>query len=73
MENYITCPNCKTKITNDPLIETALQGAGNGTQGVDCACGATINYWDITEQLRAQKTLGKKVSNWWQTFMNQRS
>jgi hypothetical protein len=68
MENYITCPECKRRISNDPLIEAAAekgyQGKDNlGSQYITCECGNNITFWAITAQLRAQKTLGWKIQN----------
>jgi len=70
MENYVICPHCKRTITNNPLIETAMKGEGNGTQGITCECGETINYWEVTELLRGQKTLLSKIQSWWRSLSN---
>jgi hypothetical protein len=64
MENQIVCPNCKRKITNKPIIDDAVKGEGSVTQSIMCDCGERITYWNVTAQLRDQKTLGNKFQNW---------
>lgn len=68
MENQIVCPQCKKTISNDPLIEAARTGAGNGSQNIICDCGERITFWAITAQLREQKTFSRKVKNWFRSF-----
>jgi len=73
MENYIECPNCKKTITNHPLIEAAVTGAGNGSQNLICDCGERLTFWAITAQLREQKTTGRKIKNWFRSLSQSRS
>jgi hypothetical protein len=61
MDNEITCPNCQRKITRNPVIEDAAKGKGSDNQFLICECGERISYWQITAQLRKQKTLGIKI------------
>jgi hypothetical protein len=68
MENYIICPQCKRKISNDPLIDAAADkgylGKDNlGSKYITCECGNNVSFWAITAQLRSQKTLGSKIKN----------
>jgi hypothetical protein len=73
MENQITCPNCKKTITNHPLITYAATGEGSGSQSFNCECGERITYWQITAQLREQKTIGWRFNNWFRAFSQSRS
>jgi hypothetical protein len=66
--NQITCPKCKKTISNDPLIEAAVTGAGNGSQNIICECGERITFWAITAQLREQKTASRRIQNWFRSF-----
>jgi hypothetical protein len=66
METEITCPNCKRKISGNPIIENAAQGVGVDTQFLICECGERISYWQITALLRNQKTSGSKIQNFFQ-------
>jgi hypothetical protein len=68
MENKITCPNCKTTISNDPIIEDAAINAGSGARIVTCECGEDINYWAIRSQLKEQKKLVWKIRAMFQSF-----
>jgi hypothetical protein len=61
MENKITCPNCRTTISNDPIIEDAAMNAGSGTRMITCECGENIDYWSIRSQLKEQKKLIWKI------------
>ncbi len=72
MENYVTCPNCKKRISNHPVIEAAAKEAGKGSEIILCECGQMLTYWDITAQLRGQKTIFAKLQTWWQTISKQR-
>jgi len=64
MENQIVCPNCKKTISNNSIIDDAAKGDGADTQFLICDCGERITYWQITAQLRNQKTFGMKFQNW---------
>ena len=66
MENQITCPQCKTTITNNPVVDSAAKGENHtmGSEYVVCACGERISFWAITAQLRDQKKLGRRIQNW---------
>jgi len=66
MDHEITCPNCQRKITGDPTIEEAAKGLGSADRFIICACGERISYWQITAQLRDQKTTGQKVKTFFQ-------
>lgn len=66
MDHEITCPNCQRKITGDPIIEDAAKGSGSDNRFIICECGERISYWQITAQLRDQKTTGKKVQTFFQ-------
>ena len=63
MENQINCPNCKRIIANNPIIEDAAKRQGSDIQSMTCECGERITYWQITEQLRRQKSFGSKIGN----------
>jgi hypothetical protein len=64
MENQITCPYCKRKIANNPVIEDAAKRQGSDRQAIICECGERITYWQIAEQLRNQTRFGAKIQNW---------
>lgn len=64
MENQIICPHCRTTISNNPIIEDAFKGEGSATQSIQCTCGERITYWQITAQLRDQKTIRHRFQNW---------
>ena len=64
MVNQIVCPNCKRIISHNPVIEDAAKGAGSDTQSLTCECGERITYWQIDDQLRKQKTTGKRLLKW---------
>ena len=68
MENQIVCPNCKKSISNNLIIDDAVKGEGSNTQSIYCDCGERITYWQITAQLRGQKTFGWKFQNWLRTL-----
>jgi hypothetical protein len=68
MENQIVCPHCKKIISNNSIIDDAAKGAGSVTQSLNCDCGEKITYWQITAQLRDQKTLGWRFQNWVRTL-----
>jgi transcription elongation factor Elf1 len=77
MENYITCSQCKRKISNNPLIDAAANkgyvGKDNlGSQFITCECGNNITFWAITAQLRAQNTLGSKIQNFFRPHSQSR-
>ncbi|MDL1942418.1 hypothetical protein FBQ99_08735 [Chloroflexi bacterium CFX2] len=64
MENQITCPSCHIKISDKPIIDDAAKGIGSDTQFLICECGERITYWQITAQLREQKTFWTKILKW---------
>jgi hypothetical protein len=66
MDHLITCPNCQRKITRDPIIEDAAKGLGSDNRFILCECGERITYWQITAQLRNQKTTGRKIQTLFQ-------
>jgi hypothetical protein len=68
MENQIVCPHCKKTIANNSVIDDAAKGTGSDTQSIRCDCGEKITYWQITAQLRDQKTLGRRLQNWIRTL-----
>jgi hypothetical protein len=68
MENYVTCPNCKRTIANDPIIDEAATGAGSASRSITCECGERISYWVITAQLRKQKTVSSRVQKWFRSL-----
>lgn len=72
MENQITCPHCQRKITNNPIIDSAVNQEDGGSTFITCDCGEKITFWAITAQLRQQKTPGKRFKNWLQTFSKTR-
>jgi hypothetical protein len=72
MENHIICPNCKKTITNHSIIEEAAKGEGSDTQSIICDCGERITYWQVTAQLRGQKTVSWKFKNWARTLAHKR-
>lgn len=68
MKNQIVCPHCKKTIAGLPIIADAAKGTGSDAQSINCDCGEKITYWQITAQLRAQKTLGWRFQNWVRTL-----
>ena len=72
MENQIVCPNCKKTISNQPLIEAAAKREGLGSQSFNCDCGERITYWQITAQLRDQKTIRRRFHTWVRTLSHSR-
>ena len=64
MENTIVCPQCKKTIAQSPIVDAAAKGEGDQKQSVICDCGERITYWQITAQLRDQKTMGWRFKNW---------
>jgi hypothetical protein len=72
MENQIVCPHCKQTISNNSVIDDAAKGTGSNTQSINCDCGEKITYWQITAQLRDQKTLGWRFQNWVRTLSHSR-
>jgi hypothetical protein len=72
MENQIVCPHCKKTISNNSVIDDAAKGTGSDTQSINCDCGEKITYWQITAQLRDQKTLGWRFQNWVRTLSHSR-
>jgi hypothetical protein len=68
MENQIVCPKCSKVIINNAIVNEAAKGEGADTQSVMCECGERITYWQITAQLRDQKTFGQKFQGWFRTL-----
>jgi DNA-directed RNA polymerase subunit RPC12/RpoP len=64
MENYVTCPNCNKTISNEPIIEAAARKDYSESRSINCDCGERITYWNITAQLRKQKTFGARIRAW---------
>ncbi len=73
MENQIVCPKCKKTLSDNPIINQAIKGEGSFTQSMRCECGERVTYWQITAQLRAQKTFVKRFKNWIRSFSHSRS
>lgn len=73
MEKQMVCPNCGKVLTNNSMIEEAARGEGSDTQSMNCECGERITYWNITAQMRDQKTFGSRFRNWLQTLMHSRN
>jgi hypothetical protein len=67
MENYIVCPHCKKTISNNSIIDEAVKGEGLGSEFFNCECGERITYWQITAQLRDQKSIGRRFKNLFRT------
>ena len=64
MENQITCPRCKKTISDNLLVDSAAAGEGQSTDSYVCECGERISFWAATAQLRDQKKLSRRISNW---------
>jgi len=64
MENQIVCPNCNKTISNNSVIEDVAKGVGASSQTINCDCGERITYWQISTQLREQKTFGWRFQTW---------
>jgi hypothetical protein len=73
MENQIVCPHCKKTIANNSIIDDAAKGEGSDTQSMVCDCGEKITYWQITAQLRDQKTISRRFQKWVQTLSHSRA
>ena len=72
MESQIKCPNCGRTILNNTTVDSAVKGAGLGSDFIVCECGERITYWAITAQLRDQKTFGRRFQNWLRSFSKPR-
>jgi len=59
-------PKLQEKITRDPIIDDAGKGLGSDNRFILCECGERITYWQITAQLRNQKTTGRKIQTLFQ-------
>jgi hypothetical protein len=68
MANQIVCPHCKKTIANNEVIDDAESGKGLDTRSIVCDCGERITYWQITAQLREQRTLTRRLQKWVQSF-----
>ena len=64
MVSQIVCPSCHRKISGKAIIDEAAKGEGSYTQFLVCECGGRITYWQITAQLREQRTIRAKILNW---------
>jgi len=64
MGYQIVCQNCKRTISNNSIIDEAATGTGSSAQAIACECGERITYWQISTQLREQKTFGARFQNW---------
>ena len=72
MENKIFCPKCGEPVLNTSIIDDAGKGEGSAAQSIICECGERITYWQITAQLRNQKTFGYRFQNWIRTLSSSR-
>lgn len=73
MENQIVCPQCKKVYTNNQIVDTAAKGeGGTNTASIMCECGERITYWQISAQLRNQKTYGSRFQNWFRNLFHSR-
>jgi hypothetical protein len=68
MENKIACPKCRRPVLHTAIIDEAIKGEGSAAQSIICECGERITYWQITAQLRNQKTAGYRFKNWVRTL-----
>jgi len=73
MENQIVCPNCKKTIPSNSIIEDAAKGEGSSSQTITCECGERITYWQISTQLREQKTFGTRFQTWVRSLAHSRN
>jgi len=73
MENQITCPNCGKKISNNPIIESAVRGENLGSTFIMCDCGEKITFWAITAQLRDQKKPMARFLKWFRGLSKTRA
>ena len=64
MENQIICPHCKRTISNNPVLDSAVNKENLGSTFITCECGERITYWAVTAQLRDQKSPGRRIQNW---------
>jgi hypothetical protein len=64
MGNEITCPRCGKTISDSSFVDSAETGEGQGTDFYVCECGERISFWAATAQLRDQKKLSTRISNW---------
>jgi hypothetical protein len=73
MANQIVCPHCQKVITNNEIIDDAENGKWPDTRSIVCDCGEKITYWQISTQLREQRTLGRRFQKWVHSFSQGRS
>ena len=73
MDINVVCPHCKKTHSNHPLVLAASKGEGLNTESVICDCGERITYWQITAQLRNQKTFGVRFKNWFRGLTHSES
>ncbi len=64
MENQIKCPKCGRTISNNAVVDSAVNKENLGSTFVICECGERITFWHITAQLRDQKKVGRRIQNW---------
>ena len=72
MENQITCPRCGKTISDSPFVDSAATGEGQGSDFYVCECGERITFWSATAQLRDQKKLSTRISNWFRRTFKSR-
>ena len=73
MENQIVCPHCKKIISDNVIIEDAANNEGTSDRSVICECGERITYWQITAQLREQKTISRRFQNWFMKLFHKQA
>ncbi len=72
MGNQIVCQNCQRTISNNSIIDDAATGKGSSAQAIACECGERITYWQISAQLREQKTVSSRFQNWVRSISHSR-
>jgi hypothetical protein len=73
MESKIVCPNCNKVYLNHPIVEDVAKAEGSSAQSIACECGERITYWQISTQLREQKTFGRRLQNWLRSLTQSRA
>ena len=72
MVNQIVCPNCKKTISDNAMIDDAVDGQGSTLRAIQCECGEKISYWQVSALLREQKTTGYRFKNWVQSLTSRK-
>ena len=54
-------------MSNELIIDETATGAGSAARSITCECGERISYWVITAQLRKQKTVGRRIQQWFRS------